>query len=370
MTNALVVYESPDDVRKDLDVARVQLAEVLPAHMTVDRYVRVVAKAVIGNPKLMECTRTSLLSSVMEAAQLGLEPTGLLGSAYLVPYRVTVKAKNERGALVEHKVMEAKLIPGYRGLIDLARRSGEIDAIQADVVRLRDVFDYEPTRQPNPVIHRPYIPDPSLPPEERDRGPIVGVYMVATLRGGFRQPEWMTAGEVDDVRKRSRAADDGPWVTDYPEMARKTVVRRGAKYLPLTTEFRRALELDEEAERGAEPPTVSVSSVPRATALLGQRARERAEDAASAARDVTGSPDSSPDGNGALSGSDSPTSEPNGAGTGETGDPGPVEPPATPVQPVCGATHVPTDGKPSLGTCQRSPHETGGHKNDLGAWPR
>jgi recombination protein RecT len=266
VTSAVVIYESPDQVRKDIDAIREQVMEVLPAKVDADRFLRVVAKAVIENPRLMECTRLSLLAAVHEAAQLGLEPSGLLGSAYLVPYRMRREVNGKW-----QTVHEAKLIPGYRGLIDLARRSGEIRALVADVWRLADTFDYERTRQPEPIIHRPFIPDPTADAELRDRGPIVGAYMLAFLTSGYVQPEVMFADEIESIRKRSKAADDGPWITDYSEMARKTVVRRGSKYLPLTSEFRRALELDEEAEREAEAPTPA-RPMSRAKAMLVERA--------------------------------------------------------------------------------------------------
>lgn len=343
MSNAVIVYQDADAVRKDITALRSQVEDILPSRIDPDRFLRVVAKTVIENPKLMACTRLSLLSSIHTAAQLGLEPTGLLGSAYLVPYR--------RRAEVDGKwqsIMEAQLIPGYRGLIDLARRSGEIDAIEARVVRLRDHFDYRLGTDPL-VDHRPFVPNPADDLGDRDPGPFVAAYMVATLKGGYKQAEVMSYDEVEAVRKRSKAADDGPWVTDWSEMARKTVVRRGAKYLPLTTDFRTALELDELAERGAESPTMSTPpsraaqllldrATARVTALDGQQTPEPIDDSAST---ENGAPDAS-------------------------SSPVPDEMPEPPIEAraICGATND------ELGVCTRMPDHTAGHRSEAGAWPR
>lgn len=352
MTNALVTYRAPEEVRKDMDALRTQLENVLSPRIDLDRFLRVVAKTIIEDPKLMECTRLSLLASIHEAAQLGLEPSGLLGSAYLVPYNVSVEAPHPTNPAitVKRKVRVAHLIVGYRGLIDLARRSGEIDAIQADVVRLRDAFDYEPTRQPNPVIHRPYIPDPTAPIEDRDRGPVVGVYMVATLRGGFRQPEWMTTDEVEGIRKRSQAGTSGPWVTDWSEMARKTVVRRGSKYLPLTTEFRRALELDEEAEKGAEIPSLPPPPS-RATQMLLDRAAEMAPQKPSEEGDGSG------EGQDTIEAENGPETPPEAVVDGDPDD----LPDATAI---CGVVND------ELGLCVNPPGHRGAHRSADGVWPR
>lgn len=347
MTNAVVTYQDAESVRKDIQNTREAVEAVLPSRIDVDRFLRVVAKAVSENPKLMQCTRLSLLSSIHTAAQLGLEPTGLLGSAYLVPYRRRVEVDGKW-----QSVMEAQLIPGYRGLIDLARRSGEIEAIEAEVVRARDVFSIVKGTNAQ-LTHIPFIPDPRAEPEERDRGPIVGAYMKAVLRGGHEQYEWMSFDEIEAVRRRSRAADDGPWVTDYSEMSRKTVVRRGSKYLPLTTDFRRALELDEEAERNAEAPNPELAKPSRAAQML----LDRAQNAPRASLDpVEGPTDPEPmevsaqDGNGPLDASETPGDD--------------AQQPQPDATAICGVVND------ELGVCTRAPDHAGGHRNEQGVWPR
>lgn len=263
---ALVKAEQ-DEVRADLERIREQLTQVLPSKMDPDRFLRVVTGAVLTNPKLMRCDRISLMGAILEAAQLGLEPTGLLGSAYLVPYSI-------KGSL------QAKLIPGYRGLIDLARRSDRVVAIWAKIVRDRDAFRYLEGSEPR-IEHEPFVGTGGLGEgDENDPGKIRGAYMVAVVLGPHgeqvRQVEWMSWTEIEAVRKRSRAADDGPWITDYAEMSRKTVVRRGAKYLPLTPEAVRGFSLDEEAEREASPPVVNVTPSSRAGLLKALEARKGA----------------------------------------------------------------------------------------------
>lgn len=211
-------------VRGMLEKMRDQIKMALPAHLTTDRMLRVAMTTIQRNPKLLDCTPQSLLGSIMQAAQLGLEPDGLLGQAYLVPYGKTVT-----------------LIPGYRGLMQLARRSGEISTIQAHVVNARDSFTFSYGLEPK-LEH--------IPTQEEDSGPFVAVYAIARLKDGGSQFVVMWRRQVDAIRKRSKAGVDGPWVTDYDEMAKKTALRRLFKLLPCSIELATAVSLDERAESG------------------------------------------------------------------------------------------------------------------------
>lgn len=204
------------------DRSKGAIAQVLPRHMTADRILKVTLAATSRTPKLLECTQTSILQSVMQAAQLGLEPGGPLGHAYLVPY----------GA-------ECQLIVGYRGLIDLARRSGQIDSIEARVVYERDKFKV--SYGLNQVLeHEPFMGD--------ERGAVLCVYAIARIKDALPQVEVMSRAQVDVIRAMSKTGKFGPWKDHYEEMARKTVVRRLCKYLPLTIELAEALEADERGE--------------------------------------------------------------------------------------------------------------------------
>lgn len=210
--------------------SRASIAEAMPRHLSVERILRVTLAAVGRTPLLLQCDQASILKSVMVAAQLGLEPTGVLGSAYLVPYRNTKTGR-----------YEAQLIIGYRGLIDLARRSGQIASIDARVVRTSDRFIC--TFGLLPVLeHEPCWDD--------DPGELRAVYAVARLTDGSTQLEVMTKAEIEKIRLRAKAGNNGPWITDYEEMARKTVVRRLAKYLPLSVELETAFRIQQDAEAG------------------------------------------------------------------------------------------------------------------------
>lgn len=239
-----------NSIRALLERAKPKLAEVLPKHLSADRLVRVTIAAVQKTPELLECTRDSLLGAVMQAAQLGLEPTGVLGSAYLVPYNVKVKHKDPKTRAVrEEWQKQVQLIPGYRGLIDLARRSGQIESIEAHVVHANDRFTcrygLDPVLEHEPCWHG-------------DPGPVVAAYAVAKLKDGGKQIEVMTKQQLDTIKGNSQSKGNwGPWKDHEEEMDRKTVVRRIAKYLPLTPELADAFALEDDAERiGAQAPDV------------------------------------------------------------------------------------------------------------------
>lgn len=233
-------------IRDLLERARPKLAEVTPKHLTPDRLIRVAIAAAGRTPALLKCSPASLLNSVMQAAQVGLEPGSALGEAYLVPYKDT-----------------CQLIIGYRGLISLARRSGQIVSIEAHVVHERDKFTCKYGM--NPTLE--HEPDWSAAP-----GEVIAVYAVAKLRDGGTQVEVMTRAQVDAIRARSKASGSGPWVTDYAEMSRKTVVRRLCKYLPLSIEMAEALAIDDATE-GAEVVDVPASVEVPSDKMAGVKAK-------------------------------------------------------------------------------------------------
>jgi recombination protein RecT len=197
-----------------------QLKAALPKHLTVERLTRIAVTELRKIPKLRECTVESLFSAIIQCAQLGLEPGSALGHAYLIPYG-----------------RECQFIIGYRGMIDLARRSGEIQSIFSEVVYSNDEFRFE------------FGLDEKLKhiPARGERGEFVAAYMVAKFKDGGHLIQVMFKNEIDKIRKRSKAANNGPWVTDYDEMAKKTIIRRGFKYLPISIEVARLIEQDDKA---------------------------------------------------------------------------------------------------------------------------
>jgi recombination protein RecT len=202
---------------------KAQIARALPKHMDADRLARIALTEIRRNPKLMECSPESLLGAVMLSAQLGLEP-GPLGHCYLVPYRNTKLGTTE-----------VQFIPGYKGLIDLAYRSGRLDSIEAREVCERDEFEFEYGLTPK-LYHKPCM--------DGDRGKPIAFYGVAHLKGGGYYFLVISLSDIDDHRRRSKSPDNGPWKTDYMAMARKTVIRAMAPYLPLSVEFAQAVTQD------------------------------------------------------------------------------------------------------------------------------
>lgn len=186
--------------------------------LTPERLARIAVTTLRTTPALAKCSVPSLLGALVQCAQLGLEPDPRLGLAYLVPYG-----------------QDAQLIVGYRGMIALARRSGEVASVEAHVVYDRDAFECSYGAAPV-LTHTPCL--------QGDRGEPFAVYALARFKDGTLLWDVMTADEVEKVRSRSRASKGGPWVTDWAEMARKTVVRRLAKYLPLSVEWADAQESD------------------------------------------------------------------------------------------------------------------------------
>lgn len=210
---------------------KAQMALALPKHMTVDRLARIALTEVRRVPKLAKCDQTSFLGAIMQCAALGLEPGGALGHCYLLPFE---NRKQNR--------TEVQFIVGYRGMIDLARRSGQIVSLEARAVYQRDKFKVR-LGLDSTLEHEPDW-------EATDRGQLTFVYAIAKLKDGGLQFEVMSRAEVEKVRAQSKAGSNGPWVSHFEEMAKKTVIRRLFKYLPVSIEIQRAVGLDEQAESG------------------------------------------------------------------------------------------------------------------------
>ena len=206
------------------DQFKKQLALAVPKHLNADRMARIAATEVRKNKALLNTEPTSFLGSVMQAAQLGLEPGSALGQAYLVPYG-----------------NQCQLIIGYKGMIDLARRSGQVLSLNAYAVREGDDFSFQLGLKPD--IHHV----PSLE-ADRIKKPITYVYAVATLQGGGYQFEVMSRAEVEAVRAKAKSKNI--WNTYFEEMAKKTVIRRLFKYLPVSIEAREITNADAKREAG------------------------------------------------------------------------------------------------------------------------
>jgi len=218
------------DIRILLERSRKQLEMALPKHLSADRLLRVAMTSIQKNPRLLDCTPQSLLACVMVCAQLGLEPDQFLGQAYLVPFK-----DNKAGKTI------CTLIPGYRGYIALARRSGEMSTVSAQVVYERDTFDLQYGIN-DQLVHKPAI--------DGDRGKPIGAYCVFKYKDGGYSFDFIPTADIEKVRARSKSKDDGPWMTDWAEMAKKTVIKRHSKMAPLSVEFAKAVALEDRALAG------------------------------------------------------------------------------------------------------------------------
>jgi recombination protein RecT len=205
-----------DAVRATLEKLKPQMALALPRHLTPDRLARVAMTAIQNTPKLLDCDRTSLFAAIMTCAQLGLEPDGVLGQAYLVPFAGKVQ-----------------FIPGYKGLITLARNSGEVVSIAAHEVCEKDHFVYN-FGLAEKLEHVP---------ESGERGAITHFYAYAKFKDGGHYFDVMTKAEVDAIRDQSsgyksalKYKSDSPWIQNYVEMGKKTAIRRISKYLPMNVQ--------------------------------------------------------------------------------------------------------------------------------------
>jgi len=229
--------KKPAGVPTLLDKMKPQMAAALPKHVDVNRMTRIALTEFRKTPALAKCDPKSFLGAVMQSAQLGLEPGSSLGHCYLLPFKSQVQ-----------------LIIGYRGMIDLARRSGQITSLTARAVYKNDEFKYS------------YGLDETLthvPNEEAEQAPenLTHVYAVAKLKGGGIQFEVMSRSQVEKIRKASRAGNTGPWVAHFEEMAKKTAIRRLFKYLPVSIEIQKAVTLDEKADAGVTQDNENVIDV-------------------------------------------------------------------------------------------------------------
>ncbi|MDY5578329.1 MAG: recombinase RecT [Lachnospiraceae bacterium] len=217
-----------------------EIKKALPTVLTPERFTRIALSALNNTPALQKCTPMSFLAALMNAAQLGLEPNTPLGQAYLIPYK-------NKGNL------ECQFQIGYKGLIDLAYRNGQMQTIQAQCVYENDFFEYEFGLEPK-LIHRPAF---------SDRGELVYFYGIfRTVNGGFGFSV-MSKSDMDAYAKNySKAFDSGysPWKTNYEDMAKKTVIKQALKYAPIKTDFHRALSVDESIKKQLSDDMFSVQN--------------------------------------------------------------------------------------------------------------
>lgn len=223
MTNALATVEQREQhpIVVGIQSRMPAIRSMLPPGMDEERFMAVTIQAIVKNPDILRCTPESVITAIVEAAQDGLEPTGARGGAHLVKFGD-----------------EAVLIRDYRGVIRIIIESRAASRVDARPVRHGDEFalDYA---SPDPVTHKPLIPP---------TGEVYGYYALFWLPDGTKQAEFMTVDEIEHTRAQSRGKDSLGWTKFFDQMARKTVIKRGANYLNLRPDIRERLMREDQAE--------------------------------------------------------------------------------------------------------------------------
>lgn len=214
-----------------LDQMMPAIKQAVPQHMTPERLLRIATTSIKANPQLRNCTAQSLLGSVMQCAQLGLEPS-VLGHAYLIPSNNKKKDGNGK----EYYEMECRFEIGYKGLIELARRTGQISSIVAHEVYSKDEFEYEYGLHEK-LRHVPF--------EGADRGEVTKYYAYAKFKDGGYSFLVMSKDAIEKHRQKHSKSQFGPWKNHYDSMAKKTVLKALMKYMPISVEFQKGIEQDQ-----------------------------------------------------------------------------------------------------------------------------
>ena len=218
-----------------IEKSKPQFELAAPKGANVDRNVRALVTLVKSTPALQKCDPASLMSCAMRVMDLGLELNSALSQVYIIPYGQV-----------------AQLQISYKGMLALAKRSGEISNVTAREVYSNDVFSFSYGMEDS-LIHEPKL---------TDRGELVAVYAIAKFKDGLSQFEVMSVEEVEKVRATSKMKNSTPWTLHYGEMARKTVIRRLFKYLSISVEMNEAIGLDEQADRGAQDSKRYAEAIP------------------------------------------------------------------------------------------------------------
>jgi recombination protein RecT len=230
-------------IRQNLTQMAPQFEAALPKHITVEKFTRVALTAIQNNPDLANADRTSLFGSIVRLAQDGLLPDG-------------------REAAIVMFGNKAQAMPMIAGVLKKIRQSGDVAKVSAQVVYEKDEFVWHLGFDED-VTHNP-------PPLDQPRGKAIGAYATAVLKDGSRLLEVMSLEEIEKVRAVSRAKGNGPWVSWWGEMARKTVMRRLSKRLPMSTDIEDDFDRDETLPEDKPPVVIPQQPMSRLDALESQ----------------------------------------------------------------------------------------------------
>jgi recombination protein RecT len=214
-------------IRQNLQLMEPEFKAALPSHIPVEKFKRVALTAIQNTPALANADRRSLFGAFVKLAQDGLLPDG-------------------REAAVVMFGNKAQAMPMIGGILKRIRQSGEVARVSAHVVYDNDQFKVSYGFDED-VEHIP----PAL---DKPRGKPIGAYATAVLKDGSKLLEVMSLEEIEQVRKVSRAANNGPWVAWWSEMARKSVMRRLSKRLPMSTDIEEEIFSRDETLRTTQPP--------------------------------------------------------------------------------------------------------------------
>jgi recombination protein RecT len=224
-------------IRQNLQQMAPEFKAALPAHVSVEKFTRVAQTAIQNNPDLANVDRKSLFGAIVRLAQDGLLPDG-------------------REAAIVKFGDKAQAMPMIAGILKKVRQSGEVAYVSAQIVYSNDRFKWTLGFDEN-VEHEPAA-------LEEEPGEPVAAYAVAVLKDGSRLLEVMRKSEIEKVRNVSRSRGAGPWVQWWGEMARKTVMRRLSKRLPMSSDLDDAFERDETmAHQERQPEPAQVIDMPR-----------------------------------------------------------------------------------------------------------
>ena len=237
--------EKPKGSKRELqewlesDQFKGQIGAVLPRHVTPERMIRAAITATMRTPDLAKCDQASFFNQMLLLSQFGLEPDGR--RAHLIPFW-----NSQRGCF------ECQLILDYKGIVELILRTGTVSTIHADKVCENDDFIYDCGQI---VRHRIDF--------RAERGEPYAFYCIITRKDGTRKCEVMNIEEINAIRERSKTANNGPWVTDYSEMAKKTVFKRASKWVELSSEIRELMDADSDLVIDGEVVTPPKITAPR-----------------------------------------------------------------------------------------------------------
>lgn len=229
-------------VKDLLEKNKMEIAVALPKHLTIDRMIKVLLLATDRQPDLLKCSQRALVQAMVQCAELGLEPGGVRGLVYLIPRKVKGEDLNR----------DCQVLVGFRGLIHLAKQSGELLDVEAHVVHEGDIWQHQ--KGFNPILRHVPCEAPGRP---------LRVYAIAHLRSGLQHAEVMPWAEVEKIRGQSQGYQFDPkgsvWALHESEMARKTAVRRLMKYVEISPELEAALAREDMAEL---VPEIEVTAPP------------------------------------------------------------------------------------------------------------